>query len=127
MGCLGILADPEDLQSLKDALETVQVKNTIKALYHERGRNVIEIAWMLEKFLNMGLHIKKGIRAGQIKSEELYKKIDEILGINSKELRDLARDDDTDYSTSFKIGIIVSILFLIGSSILFLFGPPLIN
>ena len=114
---------PEDIQLLLGTLESEQVKKTIKTLYHDRGRSVIDIAWMLEKYLNIELHIKKGIRSGEIKSEVLYKKIDEILGINTSQLWRISIEPVYYIPTIFKIGVILIILGLIAVSITLLFIP----
>ncbi len=82
------IENPEEIKKLKVALETEKIKKIINALYQNHGRNVYEIAWMIEKNLNIELHIRKGLRAGEIKSGELYKKIDKILGINTRDFWD---------------------------------------
>lgn len=77
--------NPEEIKDLKEFLGTEEVKKIIKNLYHNRGRNVYEIAWMLEKNLNIELHVKKGLQAGEIKSGSLYLRIDHILGVNTQD------------------------------------------
>lgn len=79
------IENPEEIKDLKELLENKDVKKIIKNLYYDHNRNVYEIGWMIEKNLNVKLHIKKGLQAGEIKSESLYLKIDEILGVNTQD------------------------------------------
>ncbi|MFX1295647.1 MAG: hypothetical protein ACFFD2_12450 [Promethearchaeota archaeon] len=75
----------EEVKELKQNLEKEDVKKIIRNLFYDHNRNVYEIGWMIEKNLNIKLHIEKGLQAGEIKSVSLYLKIDEILGTNTQE------------------------------------------
>lgn len=108
------IENPEEIKNLIEYLETEKVKKIIKALYHEQRRRVYNIAWTIEKKLNIELHIKKGLYAGGIKSEAIYKTFDDILGTKTRRSWDLSLIQYYDKPTSHYIRDICIILSLLG-------------